>query len=56
MIDPDLRDFKVEWQVEGMGTKLLYVAQTHGDGSTTKLWLTARQAQELARVAAGKEK
>jgi hypothetical protein len=51
MMDTELRDLKVEWKdITGFGDKLLHVARTGGDGSVKELWLTKRQAQEVARV------
>lgn len=55
-MDPELRDLKVEWKdVGGMGigNPLLHVAQTGGDGSVKELWLTKRQAEEVARIVSG---
>jgi hypothetical protein len=48
--DPELRDLKVEWQRGGMGPQddLLVISQTHGDGTTTTLYLTRRQAKRVA--------
>lgn len=53
-MNPELRDLKVEWvelPSSGSGDWFLHVAQTHGDGTVTKLWLTRMQANEIADVA-----
>lgn len=54
LIDPEIRDLKVEWvTLAGAmnGMHHLHVAQTHGDNSVTELWLTEKQAHVVGQTA-----
>lgn len=58
MIDPEIRDIKVEWvRLPGAmpGMHHLRITQRHGDNSVTEFLLTEKQAQVVAACAQEKD-
>lgn len=54
MIDPEIRDLKVEWvKLPGAmpGMRHLHIATTHGDNSVREFWLTEKQGQAVGQFA-----